>query len=75
MTEKVNQEQTKDAKQENIPELSDEQLDEAAGGALTPTSIGEECTRVAKIDSFTWKQGVIKAPPNGPDEIEECRGA
>ena len=33
MPEKINREQTKDAKQEKITELSDDQLDEAAGGS------------------------------------------
>ena len=32
MSEQVNKEQTKGAEQENITELTDEQLDEAAGG-------------------------------------------
>ncbi len=32
MSEEVNKEQTKDAEQEKITELSDAQLDEAAGG-------------------------------------------
>ena len=34
MSERVNKEQTKDAKLETITELSDEQLGEAVGGAL-----------------------------------------
>ena len=32
MSDEVNKEQTKDAQQENITELTDEQLDEASGG-------------------------------------------
>ena len=32
MSEEANKEQTKGAKQENITELNDEQLDEASGG-------------------------------------------
>ena len=35
MSEQVNKEQTKDAKQEKITGLSDEQLAEAQGGAAT----------------------------------------
>ena len=34
MSEEVNKEQTKAAKQETVTELSDDQLDEAAGGAI-----------------------------------------
>ncbi len=37
MAEQVNKEQTKDAKQEKITGLSDEQLAEAQGGANPPT--------------------------------------
>jgi hypothetical protein len=37
MSEEVNKEQTKAAKQEKITELSDDQLDEAAGGRSQDT--------------------------------------
>ena len=37
MSEEVNKEKTKDAEQEKITELSDEQLAEAQGGAATRT--------------------------------------
>jgi hypothetical protein len=36
MSDQVNKEQTKDAKQDEITERSDEQLDEAAGGGSLP---------------------------------------
>ena len=35
MSEEVNNEQTKGAKQEEVPELTDDQLDEVAGGAIS----------------------------------------
>ncbi len=38
MSEEVNKEQTKAAKQEKITELSDEQLAEAQGGSVTVVS-------------------------------------
>ena len=37
MSEEVNKEQTKDAKQDEITERSDDQLDEAAGGRSQDT--------------------------------------
>ena len=39
MSEEANKEQTKGAKQENITELNDEQLDEAAGGSAAGTVV------------------------------------
>ena len=44
MSEQVNKEQTKDAKQEKITELSDEQLAEAQGGDAT-RSLPELCVQ------------------------------
>ena len=35
MSDQVNKEQTKDTKQKKITELTDDQLDEAAGGSLS----------------------------------------
>ena len=37
MSEEVNKERRKGAKQENVTELTDDQLDEAAGGATVET--------------------------------------
>ncbi len=49
MSEEVNKEQTKAAKQENITEISDDKLDEAAGGAALTGTTGE--TRINTLNT------------------------
>ena len=49
MSEQVNKEQTKDAKQEEIPELTDDQLDEVAGGVLS-LSKASRTKRMSSLD-------------------------
>ncbi len=60
MSEQVNKEQTKDAKQEKITELSDEQLAEAKGGSAPGRLPADEVLGVEDpkeglgVEPFLW---------------------
>ena len=65
MSEQVNKEQTKGAKQEKITELSDEQLAEAQGGAASPRQGDEE-----KELGATQRDPKVVSPPTDPGGYE-----
>ena len=53
MSEEVNKEETMPTKQESSPVLTDEQLDEVAGGASPPVTTEEEKTRESTLGHNT----------------------
>ena len=69
MSEEANKEQTKGAKQENITELNDEQLDEASGGVevqfspIASSYTGDTSTE-AEISWTTGEYAVKKRKQN-----------
>ena len=52
MSEQVNKEQTKGAEQENITELTDQQLAEAQGGAATRTQSDTTTGMTSEFDDI-----------------------
>ena len=54
MSDQVNKEKTKDAKQEEIPELTDEQLDEAAEGSLHASEPATRQFDASSKDPAKW---------------------
>ena len=70
MSEEVNQEQTKPAKQKKITKLSDEQLEDAAGGATKLSRSAPPDIEILAIAEQP-RQGIEAATVADSDDLED----